>query len=54
MIPADPPTCRCGEPMDVEEGLLVDVVRCSTGECRAEGARGPLLKALLRLGRWSR
>lgn len=33
------PTCNCGEEMDVEEGRLFDVVRCSTGDCRAEGVR---------------
>lgn len=38
------PTCRCGEPMDVNEGYLADVVRCATGECRSEGVRGPEYK----------
>lgn len=35
------PSCNCGEEMDVERGLLLDVVRCQTGECRCEGARFP-------------
>ncbi|QGN05835.1 hypothetical protein Hrd1104_00040 [Halorhabdus sp. CBA1104] len=45
---APPPTCECDE-MDVEEGIVLDVVRCSTGECRAEGVRGPFYRLLSRV-----
>lgn len=45
---ADPPSCEHGE-MDVEEGLVLDVVRCPERECRAEGVRGPFIRLLERL-----
>lgn len=38
----DVPTCRCGERMEVERAAYVDVVRCPTGDCRAEGVRTPI------------
>lgn len=40
--------CRCGAPMLLEPGLVIDVYRCR--ECGREGARGPIYKAIERVG----
>lgn len=55
MTDEPPEHCRrCGAPMNVESGLLVDVVRCSSDDCRSEGFRGPAWKIGARLGRMVR
>lgn len=42
----DPECPRCFSKMELEKGIIVDVVRCTDERCPAEGAIGPFRKFL--------